>query len=269
MQQLKALNMRTVCTKCGSVLAGANRLQSRKRTKDDWEKLWYWRPGHELTDKVFAPRKFETATFTISRNSFVPQLKWYLILPTCMFSSILWCDWKSTILFKLRYGHFVRRYKMKWANLLRFAVPTNFPACDDCTSYKDRLWGFKRYWAIAIQRFIIKKQQQVARDQWGRLVLLSHQNNPTSSKRPVGTFISCYIIQEAQQVAKDRQWGLVFLLYHQSSPTSSKRPTVGTFYPCYNIKVARDQQKEFIFLLYHRQNSTSINLGTNSGDCYC
>jgi len=54
---------------------------------------------------------------------------------------------------------------------------------------QDRLWGFKRYRAIAIQRFIIKKQQQVARDQWGRLVLLSHQNNPTSSKRPVGTFI--------------------------------------------------------------------------------
>ena len=36
-----------------------------------------------------------------------------------------------------RYAHFARRYKTKWRNLLRFATPTNFPACDDCTAYKD------------------------------------------------------------------------------------------------------------------------------------
>ena len=47
---------------------------------------------------------------------------------------------------ELRYGQFAKRYRAKWGNLLRFSVPTNFPACDDCTSYKACFEDAKESW---------------------------------------------------------------------------------------------------------------------------
>ncbi|CAK9050336.1 unnamed protein product [Durusdinium trenchii] len=54
----------------------------------------------------------------------------------------------------MSYSHFTRRYNHRWANILRFAHPTNFPACDDCTAYKTAFEDS----TDALDKFTISKQ---------------------------------------------------------------------------------------------------------------
>ena len=45
----------------------------------------------------------------------------------------MWATWALLV----RYSHFVRRFRQKWENVLRFASASGFPECDDCCAFKD------------------------------------------------------------------------------------------------------------------------------------
>lgn len=52
---------------------------------------------------------------------------------------------------KLRYAHFVRRYREKWSNILRFSNPSGFPCCDDCQAFKTAYEDTAEPWPLSLE----------------------------------------------------------------------------------------------------------------------